>query len=215
MIISHKDKDYHPPCENGAHIYSELICKFFIPNINTDMNWITINVGKSVDNAIVFIHSNLNTEKRYGFLKNYKNQLLVCSQISTCKAVENLGTPVYLPLSIDTNYVKQFYQVTKDRYCCYAGRRAKTDTETMRKHQIDILADMTHEELLSRMAHYHYVYAVGLTALEALCLGCNLLPYDQRFPNTSVWKVKDCRSMIPELQKIIDNFMHKSYIKNG
>ena len=91
MVISHKDKAYNPPCENGANIYSQLICKWFIPNIKTDRNWVTINVGKAADHSIVFIHSNINTAKRYGFLKKYKDLILVCSQKSTMRAVENLG----------------------------------------------------------------------------------------------------------------------------
>ena len=210
MIISHLDKDYHMPCENGAHIYSELICKYFVPNIITGMNWNTINVGKGVDNSIVFIHSNINTVKRHGFLKDYDRQLLICSQQSTCRLTENLGTPVYLPLSIDVGYVQQFI-TTKDRYCCYAGRRAKADTETFKKNGVDILADMSHDELLKEMARYHYVYAVGLTALEAKCLNCNVLPYDQRFPNPAVWKVRDIRQMIPVLQNIIDIYEHKVF----
>lgn len=206
MIISHLDKDYNPPCENGANIYSQLICKFFIQNIETDRNWVTINVNKCLDHSIVFIHSNLNTKKKYAYLKNYKDLLLVCSQISTCKAVEELGQPVYLPLSIDTNYVQKFYTNIKDRNICYAGRRDKVDYESFRKDGIDMLCDMSHDELLSRMAHYHYVYAVGLTALEAKCLGCNVLPYDQRFPDPRVWVVKDCVQMIPELQRLVDKY---------
>ena len=208
MIISHLDKDYQMPCENGAHIYSELICKYFVPNIVTGMNWNTINVEKAVDNSIVFIHSNINTVKRYGFLKDYDRQLLICSQQNTCRAVENLGTPIYLPLSIDVDYVQKFI-TTKDRYCCYAGRRAKADTESFKKNGIDILSDMSHDELLKEMARYHYVYAVGLTALEAKCLNCNVLPYDQRFPNPAVWKVRNIKDMIPVLQNIIDIYEHK------
>lgn len=206
MIISHLDKDYNPPCENGANIYSQLICKFFVPNIKTDRNWVTINVGKCVDNSIVFIHSNINTAKRYGFLKDYKNLILVCSQISTMKAVENFGKAVYLPLSIDTNYVEKFRTYFKDRCCCYAGRKAKNGVDALKCTGIDFLYDIPHDELLHRMAHYHYVYAVGLTAIEAKCLGCNVLAYDDRFPDPSVWKVKDCRQMIPELQRLIDKF---------
>ena len=205
MIISHLDPDYNPPCENGANIYSQLICKFFVPYIKTDRNWVTINVGKCVDNSIVFIHSNINTAKRYGFLKDYKNLILVCSQISTMKAVENLGKAVYLPLSIDTSYVENFRVNIKDKWCCYAGRTGKNGVDALKKSGIDFLYDIPHDELLHRMAYYHYVYAVGLTAIEAKCLGCNVLAYDDRFPNPSVWKVKDCRQMIPELQKILDN----------
>lgn len=204
MIISHEDEDYHPFCENGAHIYSELICKFFIPNIETDRNWVTINMGKCYDHSIVFIHSNLNTIKKYGFLKDYKDLILVCSQYSTMKAVQKLGKTIYLPLSIDTHYVENFRKLNHERYICYAGRRGKVDYQLMRKNHVDMLCDMSHEELLKRMADYKYVYAVGLTALEALCLNCNILPYDIRFPDVRVWKLKDIRTMIPILQQKLD-----------
>lgn len=203
QIISHKDKDYKMPCENGAHIYSQLICKYFVPNIITNRNWVTINCGKAVNNSIVFIHSNLNTEKKYAYLKDYKNLILICSQKSTCKAVENLGKTLYLPLSIDLDYIKSFRSNIKDRQCCYAGRKGKCGMGLLPKH-IDYLYDITHEELLTRMAHYLYVYAVGLTALEAKALGCNVLPYDQRFPDPSVWIVRDIKQMIPEFQNALD-----------
>lgn len=56
------------------------------------------------------------------------------------------------------------------------------------------------------MAHYRYVYAVGLTALEAKVLGCNVLPYDSRFPDPSVWVVRDIKLMVPEFQRLLDKF---------
>ena len=204
MIISHLDKDYNPPCENGAHIYSELICKYFVPNIKTERNWVTINVNKCLDNSIVFIHSNLNTVKKYAYLKNYKNLILVCSQPSTCRAVENLGRAIYLPLSIDVDYVKSFSNI-HDKEICYAGRRTKNGCDELARRRVEFLSDIPHAELLRRMAHYRYVYAVGLTALEAKILGCNVLPYDSRYPDPNVWVVKDIKQMIPVLQKLIDN----------
>lgn len=204
MIISHLDKDYRPPCENGAHIYSELICKYFVPNIKTERNWVTINVGKCLDNSIVFIHSNLNTVKKYAFLKDYKNLVLVCSQPATCRAVENFGKVIYLPLSIDVNYVKTFANI-HDKEVCYAGRRTKNGCDELARKRIEFLSDIPHEELLRRMARYRYVYAVGLTALEAKILGCNVLPYDSRYPDPSVWIVHDIKDMIPTLQKLIDD----------
>ena len=206
MIISHEDEAYRPFCENGAHIYSELICKFFIPNIETDRNWVTINVNKCMDHSIVFIHSNLNTLKKYGYLKNYKDLILVCSQYSTMKVVQNLGKTIYLPLSIDTHYVENFRKLQHERYACYAGRRGKVNIKLMRDNRVDLLCDLPHDELLRRMANYKYVYAVGLTALEALCLNCNLLPYDVRFPDVRAWKLLDIRTMIPILQQKLDDY---------
>lgn len=204
MIISHLDKDYKPPCENGANIYSQLITKYFIPNINTDYNWVMINVGKAADHSIVFIHSNLNTAKKYDYLKNYKDLILVCSQKSTCRAVENLGKTIYLPLSIDVDYVKSFDKHVKYQQACYAGRANKNGTDDLKRKHVDFLSDISHEELLTRMAFYKYVYAVGLTALEAKVLGCNVLPYDSRFPDPSVWVVRDIKDMIPTLQALLD-----------
>ena len=203
-VISHRNSDYHLKVENGAHIYSQLICKFFVPNIITKRNWVTINCGKCLDNSIVFIHSNINTLKRYDFLKNYKNLILVCSQPSTCRIVKDLGKVIYLPLSVDTAYIKQFTCLNKDRECCYAGRRGKTNSAELKRFNIDFLQDLTHEELLYRMAKYRYVYAVGLTAIEAKVLGCNVLPYDTRFPDPTVWKIRDIRDMIPVLQTMLD-----------
>lgn len=59
------------------------------------------------------------------------------------------------------------------------------------------------------MARYRYVYAVGLTALEAKVLGCNVLPYDSRFPDPSVWVVRDIKQNAALLQKLIDNIDKK------
>lgn len=204
MIISHTDKAYRPPCENGANIYSQLICKYFVPNIKTTRNWVTINVGKAADHSIVFIHSNLNTAKKYGYLKNYKDLILVCSQPSTCRAVENLGKTLYLPLSIDVDYVKSFDTHVHDLNTCYAGRKGKNGVDDLDRRRVDFLSDIPHEELLRRMSHYRYVYAVGLTALEAKVLGCNVLPYDSRFPDPSVWVVRDIKDMIPYFQSLLD-----------
>ena len=204
MIISHEDKDYRPPCENGANIYSQLICKYFVPNIKTTRNWVTINVGRAADHSIVFIHSNLNTLKKYNYLKKYKDLILVCSQPSTCRAVENLGKVIYLPLSIDVDYVKSFSNHVHDKEVCYAGRRTKNGCDELERKRVEFLSDISHEDLLRRMGHYRYVYAVGLTALEAKVLGCNVLPYDSRYPDPSVWVVRDIKLMIPEFQRLLD-----------
>ena len=204
MIISHEDKDYRPPCENGANIYSQLICKYFVPNIKTTRNWVTINVGRAADHSIVFIHSNLNTLKKYNYLKKYKDLILVCSQPSTCRAVENLGKVIYLPLSIDVDYVKSFSNHVHDKEVCYAGRRTKNGCDELERKRVEFLSDISHEDLLRRMGHYRYVYTVGLTALEAKVLGCNVLPYDSRYPDPSVWVVRDIKLMIPEFQRLLD-----------
>ena len=152
----------------------------------------------------MFIHSNLNTAKKYQYLEKYKDLILVCSQPSTCRAVENFGKAIYLPLSIDVDYVKSFDKHVKYQQACYAGRANKNGTDDLRSKHVDFLRDIPHEELLRRMAYYKYVYAVGLTAIEAKVLGCNVLPYDSRYPDPSVWVVRDIKDMVPQLQKLLD-----------
>lgn len=209
MIISHLDKDYNPPCENGANIYSQNICKFFIPNIDTDRNWVTVNIEKCLDHSIVFIHSNVGLPHKYDYLKKYKDLILICSQIKTAKALENYGHVEYLPLSVDVDYIKKFWVSNKDKSACYAGRYGKNGFSELERKRVDMLYNISHNELLHRMAYYHYVYAVGLTAIEAKVLGCNVLPYDSRYPVPSVWKVKACYEMIQPLQQIIRKYEHK------
>ena len=50
---------------------------------------------------------------------------------------------------------------------------------------------MDRKNLLAKMASYRKVYAVGRTAIEARALGCEILPYDPRYPDPSIWQVID------------------------
>jgi hypothetical protein len=204
QIISHASPEYVNAKPNGALIYSINICKYIIPNIHTDRNWITINVRKCFDHSIVFIHSNVNLEELYGHLKEYKDLVLVCSQKSTMYKMRKYGKAIYLPLSIDVDHVKKFESL-KSKSTCYAGRENKMHSESLR-HQddIDYLCNYTHDGLLEAMAKYKRVYAVGLTALEAKALGCEILPYDPRFPDPSIWEVRDVKEIWKELQKKLD-----------
>lgn len=204
QIISHESPDYHNIQPNGALIYSINICKYIIPRIKTDRNWVTINTHRCFDHSIVFIHSNVNLDLLYSHLKDYDDLILVCSQKSTMMKMRKYGHAIYLPLSIDVEYVKKF-ECLKYKGTCYAGRKNKMHSEHL-KHVdgVDYLCDYTHDGLLEEMAKYKRVYAVGLTALEAKCLGCQILPYDPRFPDPNVWVVRDCKDMIYELQHKID-----------
>ena len=204
MIISHEHPLYVNMKPNGALIYSINICKYIIPKIKTDRNWVTINIHKACDHSIVFIHSNVDIDERYSFLKDYKDLILVCSQKSTMMKVRKYGHAIYLPLSVDVNYIKSFRRL-KDRDTCYAGRKNKINSESLKnKSGVDYICDYTHKGLLETIARYKKVYAVGLTAIEAKILGCQILPYDERFPDVSVWKVRDCKDMIEEFQNKLD-----------
>lgn len=187
---------------NGAYYYSEEIVRNIIPKIKTDRNWVTINVpGACVDHSVVFIHNNLNPG-HYDWLKKYKDLILVCGVPETCEKVKHLGIPVYLPLSIDIEFVKSFKAKKKTKDEAFAGRSEKK-TEDL-PEGVDCLENMERIQLLKAMAPYKKIYGVGRVALEAKALGCEVLPYDPRFPDPSIWTLLDNSEVVKILQKALD-----------
>lgn len=209
MIIDHNLPEYRQLWQtkganrfNGAFFYSKEIVKFIIPNVKTDRSWITINtLGYGTNHAILFVHNNLEPS-RYNWTKKYKDIVFVCSLKSTCKKVAHLGKTIYLPLSIDTESVKK-YRCTKDREVAFAGRTDKRNLGYI-KGPCDYLMNLPRTQMLRAMARYRKIYGVGRIALEAKCLGCEVLSYDYRFPDPNVWKVLDSREAAKILQAELD-----------
>lgn len=220
MIINHLSPEYQNILKrynvtvayNGAYFYSEEICKNIIPYIKTDYNWVTINCGVAMDHSIVFIHNNINPHS-YDYLLNYKDLILVVGQKKTKRKVKYLSDKViYLPLSVDVNYIKMFRQKHKPYNLAFVGRRSKRFYKTVEfNEKCDYLEGMERPRLLNHIALYKRVYAVGRCALEAKILGCEILPYDSRYPDPSIWVVLDNSEVIPMLQKELD----KLEVKNG
>lgn len=212
MIIDHNNLRYQRIRENagdnmynGAYYYSREIVKNIIPNVRTDRNWITVNVqGEGCNHAIVFIHNNLQSEK-YEWLRKYgyNDLILVCGIQRTCELVKHLGTPIYLPLSIDLEYIRKFTSIEKTKDAAFAGRKTKTIMGRL-PDGIDYLCGMKRAQLLKRMAEYRDIYAVGRTAIEAKALGCRVLPYDERFPDPDIWRVIDNSIAAKVLQQQLD-----------
>ena len=203
-VFSHLSPEYETiHTQNGAYLYSKEIVKYFIPAIKTTRNWVTIRkVPYCFDHSIVFIHNNL-YPSFYDYLANYKDLILVCGVESTCEKVQHLGKTIYLPLSVNVKDVLK-HKTRKTKDTCYAGRKGKfasCNVELSTPH----VQDMEHDEFLDEIAKYKKVYAVGRTAIEAKILGCKILPYDPRFPDTSVWKIVDTSEAIEILQKELDN----------
>lgn len=209
MIIDHTNPAYKRKWAlagaskyNGAFYYSQEIVKNIIPNVKTDRNWITVNVpGVGCDHAIVFVHNNLHPE-RYEWLRRYHDIVLVCGIPETLEKVQHIGKAIYLPLSIDVEYVKQF-QKPKTKAAAFVGRPAKKKYGQL-PEGIDYLEGLPRAELLSSMAEYETVYAVGRCAIEAKALKCKLKAYDERFPKVSRWKVLDNKDAAKMLQEALD-----------
>lgn len=208
MIIDHTNMSYKVKWNeaganryNGAYYYSKEIVSNIIPYVVTKRHWVTINIpGVGSGNSIIFIHNNLHPEN-YDWLSRYSNMVLVCGVPETCDKVAHLGTPIYLPLSIDVAEVEK-YKAPKTKDTAFVGRRSKVTNEL--PNGIDILSEMPRNELLKAMAAYENIFAVGRCALEAKALGCNILPYDPRFPDPDFWKVLDNREAAHILQAKLD-----------
>lgn len=206
MIIDHNHPAYRKKWNrsgsnrfNGAFFYSKEIVKDIIPRVNTDRNWITVNVqGTGCDHAIVFIHNNLHPE-HYDWLKQYEDLVLVCGIPETVEKVSHLGKAIYLPLSIDVENVKQ-YARPKTKKAAFVGRKAKRKGMEL-PEDIDYIEGLPRTKLLPAMAEYEEVYAVGRTAIEAKALGCKVLPYDPRFPDPKRWRVLDNKEAAQILQE--------------
>lgn len=209
MIIDHshlryqmKRPTYGSGKWNGAYYYSKEIVENIIPLVATDRNWITINIPEyGYDHSIVFIHNNLKPEL-YDWLKTYHDLILVCGIPETCSKVAHLGTPICLPLSIDVEYVKQFTR-EKTQEVAFFGRHPKRAGISF-PEETHFIENLPRPELLRRMGAYKKVYAVGRCALEAKVLGCEVLPYDPRFPDPSRWKVMDNKDAARLLQIQLD-----------
>lgn len=206
MIFSHESPEYRDNVRNknhGAFYYSEEIVKYFIPTIKTNRNWVTVGYdGKCFDHSIVFAHSNLYPHV-YGYLEQFNDLILVCSWYQQMEAVKQWGNPVFLPMSVDVEYVKQFRR-EKDRDICFAGRMEKCTDELRYTPGLDFISECSREKLLTEMARYRRVYAIDRVAIEAKILGCEVLPYDKRFPDPDFWRVIDSREAAVMLQDILD-----------
>lgn len=211
MIIDHNHPSYKKRWSNlgadrynGAYYYSCEIGQNIIPAVDTDRNWITINMrGIGCDHSIVFVHNNKNP-RMYEWLKRYEDLILVCGVPMTVGKVSHLGRAIYLPLSVDVEYVEGFRKKRRMKDTAFVGRKDKMRYGNL-PEGIDCLCGMKREDLLKEMARYKRVYAVGRTAIEAKILGAEVLPYDDRFPDPRVWQIVDNRDAAVMLQKKIND----------
>lgn len=210
MIISHthplylKKRASNPNNKyNGAYYYSKDIIKHIIPNVKTDRNWVTVRLPevKTPNHSIVFIHNNRNPNY-YSYLKDVKDCVLICSSPRTYENMKFISEKVILlPLSVNVKNVKRYRVKEKTKEVAFAGRRCKITNKVSSK--ADILTDVPQTELIKKMANYKKIYAVGRTAIQAKILGCEVLPYDNMYPDVSVWKVFDCK----EASKLLNDIL--------
>ena len=222
MILDHTEPNYVKKRNslaegnkfNGAYYYSREIVKNIIPHVKTDRNWVTVRLDDIPipEHSIVFIHNNRNPNY-YEFLRNYKDLILVCGLERTVDNMQYFGKAIYLPLSIDVEYVKRFRVEEKTKEMAFAGRLIKISKmyHAPVPKECDILTNMSQHRLLQAMADYKKVYCTGRTALQAKVLGCEIGVHDPNFPDPCIWKVIDNRDAAKMLQNILNEIDGVNY----
>ena len=212
MIIDHTHPEYlkirnkaKKGKNNGCWYYSHEIVDNIIPNVKTWRGWNT--VGRELpgmcDHMIVFLHDN-STPWNYEWLKKYNDLVLVCSSKYTLNSVIWSGHTILLPMSVDTEYVKQF-RTKKTKDTCFVGNVwVKANTTTKIPKGVDYLRNMPREKLLPLLAQYRKAYAIDRCAIEARVLCCELLPVTTLYSCDNVGSVLDNREAAKILQKELD-----------
>lgn len=171
---------------NGAYYYAKEIEDLILPKIKGNILIVTAggtlyNNKDIPDGSVIVCHDNQNPQNAYS--KMFKKDILwICSKESTVKKLEKYGEKaVYIPLSIDTEYVKKFKR-KKTKDIAYVGNAWPFKREYLNSLPDDIeqLSDMPREALLKEMAKYKRVIAEGRCFMEAEVLGakCEIPKYD-------------------------------------
>jgi len=162
---------------NGSYWYARELEDIILPEV--DLHLFIVTAGASLykpyevpDGAAIVCHDNRTSKKSYGRFFN-KNILWVCSKHSTVENMQSYGErAAYVPLSIDTQYVKQFKRKkTKDiAYVGNAWAFKKDYLDSLPKDVVQ-LSDLERDALLREMAKYKRVIAEGRCLMEAQVLG--------------------------------------------
>ena len=207
---SHR-KTFKNGAHNGAYYYAKEIEQNIVPLVKTDRNWdlLGMKFTNHYPHSIVFIHHCLNWDRAYNWLDKRKDFILVVSTKPTLEWAKSKGYPaIFLPLSIDVEYVKQF-KTEKTKRACYAGNRWAFKREQEEKNipkYVDFPPpNIPREEMLKFIAPYEELYAIGRCAIEGMVLGCKIKPFlMDRYPDPNYWKILDNKDAAKILQKELD-----------
>lgn len=199
---------------NGAYFYSNEIASNIIPRVKTNRDWDTLGMRciGSMNGAIVFIHHCINWDTVYDWLGDYDDQIYIVSTRPTYEwFVKHGKRTILLPLSIDVAYVSQF-AMPKTKHACYAGNRwafKRKDEERNIPADVEFPPkNIPRDKLLSFIAPYRELYAIGRCALEGLVLGCKIQPFYHVYPDPSYWRILDNADAATMLQKALDMIEH-------
>lgn len=165
---------------NGAYFYPLEIENDILTDFK-DLNLLVITAAALryhsrhiPDGSIVVCHDYIKPLITYAKLLN-KDVLWVCSSKKAVKEFKDQNErAVFIPLSIDVDYVKQFKR-RKTKDTAFVGNIWSYKKEYVNSlEDVDILTELPRDELLSKMARYKHVIAEGRCQMEALALGCKV-----------------------------------------
>lgn len=198
---------------NGGYFYGKEIEENILPHFDyLDATVITVAASlyrpETVGRAVVVCHDNRDTLRSY-ILWLKKDMLFVCSKESTVKTLRDAGErAMYVPLSIDTEYVKQFV-TDKTKEVAFVGNKwgFKKDYLESLPADIDQLSGMSREDLLREMAQYKRVIAEGRCLMEAQVLGAKTEVPQYKGGVESVFvEALDNRDTIEDWRKALESF---------
>lgn len=195
---------------NGAHYYAKEIEDLILPHIEADVFIVTTGgtvQPKKVPDGCVFVchHNVMPVEVYEKFLD--RGILWVCSKPSTVEKLEEVGEKaVYIPLSIDTQYVENF-KTKKTKDIAFVGNFWNFKEKYLESLPLNVhhVGGLSRERLLKEMAKYRRVIAEGRCNMEAQVLGCEVeLPdYDNPKIDVIPRKVLDSRDAISFWRQVL------------
>lgn len=166
---------------NGSYYYSKEVEQIILPHLS-DLPVVIVTAGAVLYNtrdiprgSVIICHDNRTTKDSYGKFFG-KNMLWVCSKQSTVDTLSSYGErAVYVPLSIDTQYVAQFKRQRRKNATAFVGNAwaFKDKYIASLPDDVVILNDMERGQLLKEMAKYKHVIAEGRCLMEAQVLGAS------------------------------------------
>lgn len=197
---------------NGAYWYAKEIENIILPELSHLNLWIN-TVGANFftpreipKGAVIVCHDNINTVRTY--MKLFRLGVLwICSKQEVADILTEHGEKaVYIPLSVDTEYVKQFKRKRRTKDTAYVGNAWSFKKKYLSSlpDNIDQLNGMEREDLLKEMAKYRNVIAEGRCLIEAMVLGANWsLPTYENI-NIIEREVLDTREALPMWCEVLE-----------
>lgn len=195
---------------NGAYYYSKDIEHIICPLLTTDrpINVLGIKECGGEDHMIVFVHHYVNVAKRYAWLAQYKDLIIVSSDSQADKVLRHFGKVIHLPLSVNTEEIKKHCVEKKTEDACFYGNPwgfRRQEIEELVPPEVHRFGSMPREKAWDIIAKYKYCYAIGLAAIEASVLRCRLRMSRYRYPNPAqAFPILDCKQAAGMLQRALE-----------